>query len=392
MSVQLGSSQEFLADVRRVASEMAAAHADEVDRDARFPVEAFDALREVGALGAMVPEQHGGPGMPLETIASACYELGRACASTGMVYAMHQIQVATIARHLNSADGWFESYLRELVAEERLIASATSEVGTGGDMARSIAAIKPAEGGLLQFEKQATVVSYGAHAQDLLTSVRRSEGSEPGDQVMVLTRCSETELEQTTTWDTMGMRGTCSPGFVVRAKFAPEQVLGVPFSAMMTESFVPLSHLLWAHVWLGTATQAFDRGRAFVREAARRKPGAPVPAAQALAGVMAELAMFRSEVETSLGKFIEWSDAPGRGPMATVAAQLRFNNTKLAASQQVSAICAAVLEAIGIVAYKNDSPFAVGRQLRDALSARLMVTNERIRAVDAGLLTIAKEV
>jgi acyl-CoA dehydrogenase len=42
--------------------------------------------------------------------------------------------------------------------------------------------------------------------------------------------------------------------------------------------------------------------------------------------------------------------------------------------------------------YKNDSPFGVGRQLRDALSARLMVANERIHTIDAGLLTIAKEV
>jgi acyl-CoA dehydrogenase len=51
-----------------------------------------------------------------------------------------------------------------------------------------------------------------------------------------------------------------------------------------------------------------------------------------------------------------------------------------------------VLEVIGIAAYKNDSPYGVGRQLRDALSARLMVANERIHSVDAGLLMIAKEV
>ena len=51
-----------------------------------------------------------------------------------------------------------------------------------------------------------------------------------------------------------------------------------------------------------------------------------------------------------------------------------------------------MLEVIGIAAYKNDSPYGVGRQLRDSLSARLMVANERIHATDAGLLMIAKEV
>jgi acyl-CoA dehydrogenase len=75
-----------------------------------------------------------------------------------------------------------------------------------------------------------------------------------------------------------------------------------------------------------------------------------------------------------------------------MASVLRFNNLKLAASEQAPRICAGVLEVIGIAAYKNDSPYAVGRQLRDTLSARLMVANERIHAVDAGLLLIAKDV
>jgi acyl-CoA dehydrogenase len=51
-----------------------------------------------------------------------------------------------------------------------------------------------------------------------------------------------------------------------------------------------------------------------------------------------------------------------------------------------------VLEVVGIMAYKNDSPYGVGRMMRDSLSARLMVANERIHAIDAGLLLIAKEV
>ena len=46
----------------------------------------------------------------------ACFELGRRCGASAMVFAMHQIQVATIVRHLDGAP-WFEAYLREVVAE-----------------------------------------------------------------------------------------------------------------------------------------------------------------------------------------------------------------------------------------------------------------------------------
>jgi acyl-CoA dehydrogenase len=75
-----------------------------------------------------------------------------------------------------------------------------------------------------------------------------------------------------------------------------------------------------------------------------------------------------------------------------MASILRFNNLKLGASEQAPKICQDVLEVVGIMAYKNDSPYGVGRHLRDTLSARLMVANERINAIDAGLLMIAKEV
>ncbi len=389
MSLAVDRDQAFLASIRAIA-DLAAAHAVEVDRDARFPVETIDALRAAGALGALIPAELGGGGVSLEAIAQACFELGRRCSASAMVFAMHQIQVGTIVRH--PENGWFEEYLTRVASEQRLIASVTSEIGTGGDMARSIAAVTPADDGRLSFEKQAPTVSYGGQADDLLSTVRRSDSAEPGDQVLVLSHRADTELEPAGGWDTLGMRGTCSPGFVVRASFAPEQVLGAPFSTVMDESVVPLSHVLWSHVWLGIATDAFERGRAFVRAAARRAPGAPVPAAHSLSRVMSELALLKSEVHGGLRDFVTWSEAPGRERLGTMGAVLRFNNLKLAASEQAPRICMAVLEVIGIMAYKNDSPFSVGRHLRDTLSARLMVANERLHAIDAGLLMIAKEV
>ncbi|MGH2875998.1 MAG: acyl-CoA dehydrogenase family protein [Solirubrobacteraceae bacterium] len=388
MTLALDREEAFLDEVARIAREVAAAHAVEVDRDARFPAEAVAALRDAGALSAFVPVALGGDGVSLRALARACAELGRACSSSAMVFAMHQIQVATIVRHLD-AEGWYEAYLRRVVAEQRLVASVTSEIGTGGDMGRSIAPVTPGEDGMLGFEKQAPTVSYGAHADDLFTTVRRSEQAEQVDQVLVLHHAADTELEPAGTWDTIGMRGTCSPGFVVRARFAPEQVLGAPFSTVMNESHVPISHILWSHVWLGIATEAFERGRAFVRAAARRAPGAPVPAAHSLSRVMSELALLRAEVRDGLEAFVADYDRERLGTMGTI---LRFNNLKLAASEQAPRVCMGVLEVIGIMAYKNDSPYGVGRQLRDSLSARLMVANERIHSVDAGLLLIAKEV
>ncbi len=391
MSIAVDRDQAFLTTVQRIAEDIAGPHADEVDREARFPAETLAALREERALSALIPGELGGEGVSFPVIAGACLTLGRRCAASAMVFAMHQIQVASIVRHLEDAP-WFESYLRDVASEQRLIASVTSEVGTGGDMGKSVAAVTPLPDGTCGFRKQAPTVSYGAHADDLLTTLRRSPEAEPGDQVVALTRREQITLEPTGTWDPLGMRGTCSPGYVVSAEFLPEQVLSTPFARVSAESMVPVSHILWSHLWLGIATDAFDRARAFVRASARQKPGQPLPAAQRLSHLMSELSLLRAEVGLGLREFMEASEEPGRERLSTIACALRFNNLKIAASEQAPRVCQGALGVCGIMGFKNDTPFSVGRHLRDSMSASLMVANERIHQTNASLLLIAKDV
>jgi acyl-CoA dehydrogenase len=389
MSTAVDRDQQFLASVVRIADDVAAPNAEDVDRNARFPAESIDALREARALSAHVPEELGGGGVSFEAIAQACFELGRRCGASAMVFAMHQIQAVTITRHHEPGD-WFEGYLRELASGQRLVASVTSEVGTGGDMGRSIAAVTPADSSYT-FEKQAPTVSYGAHADDLFVTLRRSPDSEESDQVLALARKDQLELEQTGSWDPLGMRGTCSPGYVVRASIPEEQILGAPFSSVMPISMVPVSHILWAHLWLGIATDAFDRARAFVKASAKRKPGEPLPIAVHLSHLMSEVAPLRAEVGLALREFCEASETPDRESLTTMASVLRFNNLKIAASEQAPRVCQGALQICGIMGFKNDTPFSVGRHLRDTMSACLMVANERIHQTNAGLLLIAKE-
>src|SRR4029079_12706801 len=95
MRVTVDQDQALIDDVRVIAEEVSAKNADSVDRDARFPEETIAALREKQALSAFVPRELGGAGVSFEALAAACYELGRRCGASAMVFAMHQIQVAT---------------------------------------------------------------------------------------------------------------------------------------------------------------------------------------------------------------------------------------------------------------------------------------------------------
>jgi acyl-CoA dehydrogenase len=390
MTVAVDRDQAFLAAIRRIADEVAAPNAADVDKNARFPQESIDALKAERALSALIPQALGGEGLAFETVAQACFELGRRCGASAMVFAMHSIMVAAIVRH-GAGTPWFDEYLRRVAKEQRLVASVTSEVGTGGDLGRSIAAVTPTEAGRARFEKQAPTVSYGAFADDLMTTLRRSPDAEPGDQVAVVTSRDEHALEQTATWDPLGMRGTCSPGYIVRAEFDTNQVMPGSLSRVLTESMVPISHILWSHLWLGIATDAFDRARAFVKASAKGRPDQLPPTAIRLSQLMSELSLLRAEVSSALRDFVE-QDATDRDDLSTMASVLRFNNLKIAASEQAPRICQGAMSVCGIVGFKNDTPFSVGRHLRDTMSASLMVANDRIHATNAGLLLIAKDV
>jgi acyl-CoA dehydrogenase len=156
----------------RRAAQIAAQYADSVDREARFPTEAFDALRRERLLSAMVPASYGGAGLSLADIAAICEILAQGCASTAMVYAMHQIQVACIEEH-GSGSPWQCNLLTRLAEHQWLLASATSEETIGGNMRTSACSVE-LDGERFRIEKLAPTISYGAHADGILVTCVRT--------------------------------------------------------------------------------------------------------------------------------------------------------------------------------------------------------------------------
>ena len=118
---------ELLEQVHALGRDVIAPAAEAVDRDARFPIEAFEGLKSLRLLSAYIPPEFGGLGLDMTEIAGLCEALGRYCASTARIFAMHQIQVASIVHHaLGTA--FFRDYAREIAREQRLLASATTEI------------------------------------------------------------------------------------------------------------------------------------------------------------------------------------------------------------------------------------------------------------------------
>src|SRR5262249_6616236 len=217
----------------------------------------------------------------MQELAEQCAALAQGSGSSGMILAMHHIQIACIARHA-LAEPFFRRYLEECVEKQLLIASITSEVGVWGDTRSSICALER-DGDRFRLDKDATTVSYGEHADDLLVTCRRNPEAPPSHQILVLIRKPDRTLTQTTTWDTAGMRGTCSAGFKMTSCGPIEQVLPGSFADSSAQTMVSYSHILWSGVWLGVASDAVSKASAYVRAEARKKPGNVPQAAHRLA-------------------------------------------------------------------------------------------------------------
>ncbi len=358
---------------------VAAQHAQAVDAEARFPAEAMAALKDAKLLGALVPREFGGESASLTALAGVCHRLGQNCASTGLIFAMHVIQTACVVRH--GANPWHHDLMRQVAGEQLLLASATTEAATGGDLGRSNCAIETRDG-QIALEKIGAVISYGDHADLILATARRAPEAAPSDQVLAVLPRRDVELVRTAGWDALGMRGTCSNTYILRAKGLTEQILPTPYGDIQNDTMTPFAHLTWSAVWLGIAVDALSRARLYLRKKANESAGLAH-----LVDANSILQRLKADLTTGLRLYETHLAANQPTPLSLLAV---MNNLKLSVSSGVVQIIQLALTICGIGGYRNDSPWSVGRHLRDALSAPLMVSNDRIAAGMGKLLLLQR--
>lgn len=370
----------------RVAA-VAAAHADDVDIKSRFPQEAVDAMRLERLLSIQIANELGGEDATISDVAEICSLIGQSCASAAMVFAMHHIKLSSLVSHGSESD-WHQAFMRRVADEQLLLASATTEGGIGGNLRNSICAIE-VNGADCHLEKDATVISYGEYADAILITSRANAEAASTDQVMTVFAKDQYTLERTQVWDTLGMRGTCSDGYLFKGDAPAVQILPKPFAEIAAQSMLATSHLLWSAVWYGIAVNAMARAQGFVRAAARKSPGAPPPGALRLAEASSLLQLLKSNIIAGLREFEAAKADHDR--LSSIGFAVAMNNVKIGSSETILTIINHAMLVCGILGYKNGTPYSLGRHLRDAHSAQLMISNDRILGNTSNLLLVHKQ-
>jgi acyl-CoA dehydrogenase len=378
-------SERFAARAAAVAA-VAAKYADEVDSNARPPLEAVQALKEQRLLSVSVPTRHGGEGASMLELSQIATAIGAGDANAGMVFAMHHSQALILWRHGTKAG--VRRTMRQVLEEEWLLGSATTERGIGGDARRSNCAFTYPSPGRVKVVKDAPVVSYAEAADAILVTGRLNSEAPASDQRMLICPKGDFQLRKTGTWQALGLRGTASDSFIVSAETSDDMLLDDDYGTISAHTALPTAHLLWSSVWLGIASSAVDQARATVRRQARSSVGFPPPGQMRLAELMIDLQAFADSVRHQAEHFDRLSDDPDA--LGSISFAMAMNAIKVTSANAVVDLVLKALRIVGIAGYRTDTPQTLSRQIRDALGAPIQINNDRLLTNNSPLSLMAK--
>ena len=125
------SHPEIREAVGKLCEQFPGAYWRKLDRDMAYPQAFVDALTQAGWLSALIPEEHGGAGLPLSAAAAVLEEVQRAGCNGGACHAQ-MYTMGTLLRH--GSDAQKAKYLPEIASGAlRLQAFGVTEPVSGSD-------------------------------------------------------------------------------------------------------------------------------------------------------------------------------------------------------------------------------------------------------------------
>lgn len=233
-----------------------AASAAGFDASDRFVADNYALLKQAGLVDAGVPEELGGGGADVRTLAAMLRTLAHGCGSTALAFSMHTHQVAVPAwrwRHQKVAA--VEKLLRR-IAEEKIILLSSG----GSDWIGGSGRAERVEGGYRVTARK--IFTSGSPVGDLLMTgaVVHEDGE---DRVIHFAApMAASEVRVLDNWRTLGMRGTGSNDVLLENLFVSDAQVSFKrragewhpvFQIIATIAF-PLVYA----VYLGVAERARD--------------------------------------------------------------------------------------------------------------------------------------
>jgi alkylation response protein AidB-like acyl-CoA dehydrogenase len=199
----------LLRTARQLAAQFATTAAEH-DRDASFPHENFEAMRDAGYLAAAIPTEYGGGGHGLTDIVLAQLALAKGDGSTALAVGMHLITTGTEATARNWPHTIRERIFRDVVDTGALIntVAAEPEMGSPRSGGRPATSLTPDGHGRWLLTGRKAFSTLAPALTYFITYCSVEDGS--GDVARVAVHRDRPGVSIDETWDAIGMRATGS--------------------------------------------------------------------------------------------------------------------------------------------------------------------------------------
>ncbi|MBL8331210.1 MAG: acyl-CoA dehydrogenase [Rubrivivax sp.] len=262
--------RELIELAARLGRERFAPRAARFDREASFPFDNYDDLREAGLLGICVPQAYGGQGADFTTYVMVAAEIGRHCGTTALTWNMHvsssmwsgfiadalEMSPAQRAEH----ERFRAVHYERIVCQGKVYAQSFSEGGSAaagkapwGTVARQVPG-----GYVVNGRKIFASLAGAADVYGVLCTLD-VPGATQRDSLYLSIPADSPGIRVYGDWDPLGMRGTVSRNLEFTEVFVGEEARMMPeglyFQAAMR---YPHMFATLSPTYMGLAQAAYD--------------------------------------------------------------------------------------------------------------------------------------
>lgn len=291
MNFELSKEQQMIKKmVKEFADEVIQPRAIEIDTEAKFPVDIFKQMGELGLLGIPFPEEYGGSGGDTISYALAVEEIGRVCGSTGLSYAA-AVSLGASPIYYFGTEEQKQKYLTPLAEGKALGSFGLTEPNAGSDAGGTkTTAVIDGDDYVINGEK--CFITNASFAKTVIVTAVTGKNDKGKNIISAIIVPTDTEgVKITSNYDKMGVRGSDTAEiFLENVRVPRENLLGSEEKGFKQFLYtLDGGRISIAALGLGIAQGSLNKALSYAKE--RTQFGKPISSFQAIQFKLADMSM-----------------------------------------------------------------------------------------------------
>jgi alkylation response protein AidB-like acyl-CoA dehydrogenase len=374
MDFALGEAHRLVQETaRRVAREVVAPRAAEIDEKGEYPEDVFQAFKKLELLGLAIPEEYGGSNAGMLALVLAVEEVAKYCCSSGLILLLTALPTKPLL--VGGTEEQKQKWLPAVARGDQRCAFCLTEPGAGSDAAgMKTRAVRDGDSYVLNGEK---IYISGGTVADFVTVFAKTDPNAGSRGVSAFIVPTDTPGFSITRTDRkMGVTGVPTAHFAMQdCRIPAENLIGGVEGRGFAHAMATLNSVrpLVGARGLGLAEGALAYSLEYARQ--REAFGAPIVNLQALQFMFADMAM-AIEASRLLVYQAGWMVDQGRiskadAPFLSIA--------KATATEAAVKVSGDALQAMGAQGYMKDHPLE--RHYRDAKQLTIVEGTSQVQRV-----------